>query len=90
MDKKDKIGISLRNVRRNFKNYRMCIVSIIISICVMGCFISVYESAKVLVEKALQNNYERRQLEIYVGCSPDLDTDGWMQFTKKDIESLKN
>lgn len=90
MDKKDKIGISLRNVWRNFKNYRMCMVSIIISICVMGCFISVYEGTKVLVEKALQSNYERRQLEIYVGCSPDLDTDGWMQFTKTDIESLKS
>lgn len=90
MDKKDKIGISLRNVWRNFKNYRMCIVSIVISICIMGCFISVYEGTKILVEKALQSDYEKRQLEIYVGCSPDLDTNGWMQFTKTDIESLKN
>lgn len=90
MNKKDKIGVSLRNVGRNFKNYRMCIISIVIGICVLGCFISVYEGTKVLVEKALQSNYERRQLEIYVGCSPDLDTDGWMQFTRTDIESLKN
>lgn len=50
---------------RNYKVYKLCIISMIISIVLIGSFASIYHGFRIIIENELERGYEKKELVVY-------------------------
>ena len=84
----DTLRFARDNYRRYRKTYRLCTVSIFISVFLILFFCSVFRGSEYIIRNEIERNHELRELKIFSQSSDPENSSGLPAFTVADARQL--